>query len=167
MLYRCQSKPHAVEDGKKFANTLKLYSYYAGPSAPAKAPTPAAAPKQVAPTLAKAPVHQKPVAVKTLHAVADRVEQVKGIRKAMAKTMAQSLAIPHFGYCDEINVTRLIELRPILKPLADQIGVRLSYMPFFMKVGAPYCHAYSLQPVQFFFFLLHCHYTYYHHTKCS
>ncbi|XP_065299301.1 lipoamide acyltransferase component of branched-chain alpha-keto acid dehydrogenase complex, mitochondrial [Dermacentor albipictus] len=103
------------------------------PSAPAKAPTPAAAPKQVAPTLAKAPVHQKPVAVKTLHAVADRVEQVKGIRKAMAKTMAQSLAIPHFGYCDEINVTRLVELRPILKPLADQIGVRLSYMPFFMK----------------------------------
>ncbi|KAH7970820.1 hypothetical protein HPB49_015818 [Dermacentor silvarum] len=103
------------------------------PSAPAKASTPAAALKQAAPTPAKAPVHQKPVTVKTLQAVADRVEQVKGIRKAMAKTMAQSLAIPHFGYCDEINVTRLVELRPILKPLADQMGVRLSYMPFFMK----------------------------------
>ncbi|XP_037527186.1 LOW QUALITY PROTEIN: lipoamide acyltransferase component of branched-chain alpha-keto acid dehydrogenase complex, mitochondrial-like [Rhipicephalus sanguineus] len=101
------------------------------PSAPAKAATPAAALKQAAPT--PAPVPQKPVTVKTLRAVEDRVEQVKGIRKAMAKTMAQSLAIPHFGYCDEINVTRLVELRPVLKPLADRIGVRLSFMPFFVK----------------------------------
>ncbi|KAH7985446.1 hypothetical protein HPB52_025629 [Rhipicephalus sanguineus] len=101
------------------------------PSAPAKAATPAAALKQAAPT--PAPVPQKPVTVKTLRAVEDRVEQVKGIRKAMAKTMAQSLAIPHFGYCDEINVTRLVELRPVLKPLADRMGVRLSFMPFFVK----------------------------------
>ncbi|XP_037288427.2 dihydrolipoamide branched chain transacylase E2 [Rhipicephalus microplus] len=100
------------------------------PPAPAKA-APAAALKQAAPI--PAPVPQKPVTVKTLKAVEDRVEQVKGIRKAMAKTMAQSLAIPHFGYCDEIDVTRLVELRPILKPLADRVGVRLSYMPFFVK----------------------------------
>ncbi|KAH7935853.1 hypothetical protein HPB52_014350 [Rhipicephalus sanguineus] len=32
-----------------------------------------------------------------------------------------------------INVTRLVELRPVLKPLADRIGVRLSFMPFFVK----------------------------------
>uniref|UniRef100_A0A131XF26 Dihydrolipoamide acetyltransferase component of pyruvate dehydrogenase complex n=1 Tax=Hyalomma excavatum TaxID=257692 RepID=A0A131XF26_9ACAR len=101
------------------------------PSAPAKPAPPPAALKQAA--LTPAPVQHKPVTVKTLKAVEDRVEQVKGIRKAMAKTMAQSLAIPHFGYCDEINVTRLVELRPILKPLADRMGVRLSFMPFFVK----------------------------------
>lgn len=71
-----------------------------------------------------------------LRAAEDRVEPVRGIRRAMAKAMAQSLAIPHFGYCDEVDVSRLVQLRPVLRPQADRQGVRLSYMPFFLKVRA-------------------------------
>lgn len=63
----------------------------------------------------------------------DRTEPIKGIRKAMAKTMTQSLNIPHFGLSDEIDVSQLVELRPTLKHLAKQKSVSLSYMPFFLK----------------------------------
>lgn len=38
----------------------------------------------------------------------DRTEPIKGIRKAMAKAMTASLAIPHFGYKDEIILNELV-----------------------------------------------------------
>lgn len=99
----------------------------------------AATPK---PTTAKPqPAAKPPVAaaakllpVTVIRSTQDRVEPIKGIRKAMARTTTQSLAIPHFGYCDEIDVTRLVQLRPLLKPFAESRGVRLSYMPFLVKV---------------------------------
>lgn len=53
----------------------------------------------------------------------------------MVKTMTVALKIPHFGYCDEVDLSRLVALRSELKPLAESRGVRLSYMPFFIKVG--------------------------------
>jgi 2-oxoisovalerate dehydrogenase E2 component (dihydrolipoyl transacylase) len=39
----------------------------------------------------------------------DRVEDIKGIKRAMAKAMTAALAIPHFGYCDEILLDDLVE----------------------------------------------------------
>ena len=45
----------------------------------------------------------------------DRTEALKGIKKAMAKSMAAALTIPHFGYCDEIDLTNLVGLRTQLK----------------------------------------------------
>ena len=38
----------------------------------------------------------------------DRTESVKGIRKAMVKAMTASLAVPHFGYKDEIILNELV-----------------------------------------------------------
>ena len=38
----------------------------------------------------------------------DRTETIKGIRRAMAKAMTASLAIPHFGYKDEIILNELV-----------------------------------------------------------
>lgn len=52
----------------------------------------------------------------------------------MVKTMSAALKIPHFGYCDEIDLTQLVQLREELKPLAQLRGVKLSFMPFFIKV---------------------------------
>lgn len=57
-----------------------------------------------------------------------------GFQKAMVKTMTAALKIPHFGYCDEVDLTELVRLRSELKGLAEPRGVKLSYMPFFIKV---------------------------------
>lgn len=63
----------------------------------------------------------------------DRVEKLKGYNKAMVKKMTESLSIPHFGYCDEVLMDELVKLRKELKPMAEQRGVKLSYMPFIIK----------------------------------
>ncbi|KAM7287254.1 lipoamide acyltransferase component of branched-chain alpha-keto acid dehydrogenase complex, mitochondrial [Ixodes scapularis] len=107
----------------------------------AAAPKPTAAKPQPA---AKPPVAAaaKPLPVTVIRSTQDRVEPLKGIRKAMARTTTQSLAIPHFGYCDEIDVTRLVQLRPLLKPFAESRGVRLSYMPFLVKALSVALHEY-------------------------
>jgi len=61
------------------------------------------------------------------------VISLRGYHRAMAKSMAQSLSIPHLGYCDEVYIDKLMEFRKTLKPLADQRGIKLSYMPFVIK----------------------------------
>lgn len=66
----------------------------------------------------------------------DRTEPIKGIRRAMTKAMEKSLRIPHFGYKDEIDLTRLVSLMPLLKEAALQRGIeKFSYMPVFIKVS--------------------------------
>ncbi|XP_065834421.1 lipoamide acyltransferase component of branched-chain alpha-keto acid dehydrogenase complex, mitochondrial-like isoform X2 [Oscarella lobularis] len=64
----------------------------------------------------------------------DRVESVKGFKKAMVKTMTLANRIPHFGYADEIVLDGLVALRRALN--ADAERVRLSYMPFFIKAAS-------------------------------
>ncbi|XP_016060058.1 PREDICTED: lipoamide acyltransferase component of branched-chain alpha-keto acid dehydrogenase complex, mitochondrial [Miniopterus natalensis] len=66
----------------------------------------------------------------------DRTEPLTGFQKAMVKTMTAALKIPHFGYCDEIDLTELVRLREELKPIAAARGVRLSFMPFFIKAAS-------------------------------
>lgn len=73
----------------------------------------------------------------------DRVEPIKGIRKAMVQSMIASLEVPTAVYCDEVNMTELIKLR---KSLNKQSGdVKLTFMPFFCEGGilgdpsTPYC----------------------------
>jgi 2-oxoisovalerate dehydrogenase E2 component (dihydrolipoyl transacylase) len=65
---------------------------------------------------------------------ADRVEPIKGIKAVMARLMAESVStIPHFTYCEEIDLTALISLRLSLKESYAKQGVKLTMMPFFMK----------------------------------
>ncbi|XP_054714298.1 lipoamide acyltransferase component of branched-chain alpha-keto acid dehydrogenase complex, mitochondrial-like [Uloborus diversus] len=63
----------------------------------------------------------------------DRSEVIKGYKKAMVKTMTNSLSVPYFSYCDEIDVTDLVLMRARLKQIAEGKGVKFSYMPFFIK----------------------------------
>jgi len=64
----------------------------------------------------------------------DRVEKVKGIRKAMWHSMTSSLQIPHFGYDDEINMTSLVELRKHVQEESVRVtGNKISFMPFILK----------------------------------
>lgn len=68
---------------------------------------------------------------------ADRVESLKGVRKAMLKSMSESLKIPHFAYSDEIDMTKLVEFRDQLKNVAAEQGVpKLTFMPFCIKAAS-------------------------------
>uniref|UniRef100_A0A915I595 Peripheral subunit-binding (PSBD) domain-containing protein n=1 Tax=Romanomermis culicivorax TaxID=13658 RepID=A0A915I595_ROMCU len=66
----------------------------------------------------------------------DKVVPIRGYNRIMAKTMAQTTKIPHFGYCDEVCVDRLVDLRDQLKHIAKDLGVKISYMPLFIKAAS-------------------------------
>ncbi|KGK00071.1 dihydrolipoyllysine-residue acetyltransferase [Thalassotalea sp. ND16A] len=84
--------------------------------------------------------NQAPVAQVAAHATATasvggtRVEPIRGIKAAMAKAMVASVStIPHFTYCEEIDMTKLIALRKELKEVYAKQDIKLTMMPFFMK----------------------------------
>jgi pyruvate dehydrogenase E2 component (dihydrolipoamide acetyltransferase) len=63
-------------------------------------------------------------------------ERIKiiGIRRKIAERMvAATRTAPHFTYVEEVDCTRLVELRTMLKPVAAARGIKLTYIPFFMK----------------------------------
>ncbi|GMH51769.1 hypothetical protein TrST_g8704 [Triparma strigata] len=66
----------------------------------------------------------------------ERREPVRGMSRLMIKSMNASLKIPHFGYSDEIDVSKLMDLRNQLKPAAEAKGVKLSYMPIMIKAAS-------------------------------
>ncbi|MFQ3250639.1 MAG: 2-oxoisovalerate dehydrogenase E2 component (dihydrolipoyl transacylase) [Glaciecola sp.] len=63
-----------------------------------------------------------------------QVIPMRGIKAAMAKQMMASVStIPHFSVSDELIMDNLISLRSQLKPEFEKQGVKLSFMPFFIK----------------------------------
>ncbi|XP_022097241.1 lipoamide acyltransferase component of branched-chain alpha-keto acid dehydrogenase complex, mitochondrial-like isoform X2 [Acanthaster planci] len=74
----------------------------------------------------------------------DRTEPIRGIKKAMVKTMTAANQIPHFGYCDEIDVSSLMELRGVLKEAAGLRGVKFSLMPMFIKAASMALHYFPI-----------------------
>ncbi|WP_368486217.1 dihydrolipoamide acetyltransferase family protein [Spiroplasma sp. DGKH1] len=59
------------------------------------------------------------------------------IRKAIAKQMTLSkTVIPETTLIKNVDVTKLIELRSQLKPQAEKQGIKLTFMPFFIKACA-------------------------------
>ncbi|XP_006790346.1 lipoamide acyltransferase component of branched-chain alpha-keto acid dehydrogenase complex, mitochondrial [Neolamprologus brichardi] len=107
-------------------------------------PAPAAAPAAAKPVSTKAAVKPPPATPKPVFTGKDVTEPLKGVQKAMVKTMTVALKIPHFGYCDEVDLSRLVALRSELKPLAESRGVRLSYMPFFIKAASLGLHHFPI-----------------------
>ncbi|PZD93682.1 dienelactone hydrolase [Paenibacillus sambharensis] len=89
---------------------------------------------------AKGAGEAKPAHVTT--ATGDRPEErvpFKGIRKIIAGAMSKSVyTAPHVTLMDEVDVTKLVELRAKAKPVAEKKGVKLTYLPFIVKalVGA-------------------------------
>ncbi len=61
-----------------------------------------------------------------------------GLRKRIAERMERSWrTIPHATAFDEIDGTELVALRQTLKPIAEQRGSRLTYMPLLVKLLLP------------------------------
>lgn len=61
------------------------------------------------------------------------VKPLTTVQKVMTKTMTESLKIPQFVLSDQVDVTKLIHLRSDAKELAKKKGIKLSYLPFFIK----------------------------------
>lgn len=53
----------------------------------------------------------------------------------MAQSMTEALKIPHFGYCDEVDMSALVELRSQLKDSPLLGNIKFSYMPVILKVS--------------------------------
>ncbi|XP_039984898.1 lipoamide acyltransferase component of branched-chain alpha-keto acid dehydrogenase complex, mitochondrial isoform X2 [Xiphias gladius] len=101
---------------------------------PGPAPAPAAAATR--PVSTPAAIKPPPTTPKPVFTGKDITEPLKGFHKAMVKTMTAALKIPHFGYCDEVDLSRLVALRAELRSVAEGRGVKLSYMPFFIKAAS-------------------------------
>merc|ERR1712137_1244882 len=63
----------------------------------------------------------------------DHIEKIFGVKKAMVKKMTEANAVPQFGYGDEIIMNELVSLRKQLKPLGEQYGIKITYLPFILK----------------------------------
>lgn len=59
---------------------------------------------------------------------------LKGIRKTIAERMVKSLfTSPHVASMDEADVTELVKLREKQKKLAEEKGIKLTYLAFIVK----------------------------------
>ncbi len=68
----------------------------------------------------------------------DERQPLTGLRKRIAEHMERSWrTVPHATAFDEIDGSALVALRQALKPVAEQRGVRLTYMPLLVKLLVP------------------------------
>ena len=94
-------------------------------AAAASAPTAAAVP-------ASAPTPAQPSAEAGEH-LEERVP-FRGLRRRIAERLAEaSRVIPHFTYVEECDATEIVELRAEAKEVGAAHGIKVTYLPFFMK----------------------------------
>jgi 2-oxoisovalerate dehydrogenase E2 component (dihydrolipoyl transacylase) len=125
---------HHIAPPKSHPQPHKIKGHHA-PAQPQQTPqhAPPQAPSHAPQHVAKAVKPVEPEATPIATAVQDRIVPLSGYAKVMVKTMTAANAIPHFGYCDEIIVDSLIQLRKDLKQIAESKGVKLTYMPIILK----------------------------------
>jgi len=112
--------PGSGDKGRVYKDDVKAYANGGASAAAAKA--------------VAAPVKAAATAAVVTSTGGSRVEPIKGIKAAMARQMQDSVStIPHFTYCEEIDLTELIALRGQLKDQYAKQGIKLTLMPFFMK----------------------------------
>jgi len=86
--------------------------------------------------LEKDPIRRIPKAVHVMEKTIDTTEKLTAYQKGMFKSMTQALQIPQFGLGDEIDVSNLVKLKPIIKSISEKHGVSISYMPFMIKAAS-------------------------------
>ena len=65
----------------------------------------------------------------------DRVQKISGIQRIMVQTMTQAAKVPTLGFCEEIVMNNLVRMRSSLKDEAAKMNVKLSFLPFILKVS--------------------------------
>jgi len=67
----------------------------------------------------------------------ERRESIQGIRRVIYDNMKKSTTTAiHCTGMDEVVITKLVEVRKQLLPYAESMGVKLTYLPFFVKALA-------------------------------
>jgi len=69
----------------------------------------------------------------------------RGVRRQIGKKMAQSVyTAPHYTYVEEVDAGALVALRREAQPMAQERGVKLTYLPFIVKALVPCLRAFPL-----------------------
>ncbi|SES35019.1 dihydrolipoyllysine-residue acetyltransferase [Salisediminibacterium halotolerans] len=128
---------HKVQGSGKNGRVLKedIDAYLSGeqaPAAEASAPDAAGEPAAQAKSEEKAP---QPVSSYTpANEAYETREKMSGIRKAISKAMVNSKqTAPHVTLMDEIDVTDLVAHRKQFKAVAEEKGIKLTYLPYVVK----------------------------------
>lgn len=100
------------------------------------APPPGPLSISMAPVATPAPAPTPALATRGAPIAESHRVPVRGIMRQMVKSMTASLKIPHFGYQDEVEMDRLVELRQALKPMVEAQGLKLSYLPLMVKAAS-------------------------------
>lgn len=58
---------------------------------------------------------------------------IRGIQRLMVKSMEAANNVKHLTLGEEIVLDALVQIRKQLKPHAEKVGIRLSYLPFIIK----------------------------------
>ena len=95
---------------------------------PAAAPAPKPALK---PAVA---VEELPPAKAPIPAGLEERIPIRGLRKRIFEKMAKSKATAaHFTYVEEVDMSQLVHLRDRMKEIAEERGMKLTYLPFVVK----------------------------------
>lgn len=82
----------------------------------------------------KQPGYRRPLPV---YGKAGTKLKLQGVRRRVADRMAISKRnIPHYSYVDECDVSELVRLRASLREAYAGAGMKLTYLPFFVKAAA-------------------------------
>jgi 2-oxoisovalerate dehydrogenase E2 component (dihydrolipoyl transacylase) len=62
--------------------------------------------------------------------------KMQGLRRLIAEHMVRAkTTIPHYSYVEECEVTELVKLRNSLRPAYTRVGIKLTYLAFFVKAA--------------------------------
>jgi pyruvate dehydrogenase E2 component (dihydrolipoamide acetyltransferase) len=121
-----------MEDIEAFAKRAQ-----AAPTAPA-ATSSKEATKVAAPAQEEVVVSPRPSIATPAPPTLEERQALTGLRRRIAEHMERSWrTIPHAVAFDEVDGTELVALRQALKPIAEQRGVHLTYMPLLIKLLIP------------------------------
>ena len=98
---------------------------------------PAQAPAAAGVAAARAPAITRPATVRI--PPPERVDEVvplRGLRKTIAESMTASLQVPHITDWYQADATELVAARTLLKDEFAAQGVKLTFLPFFIKACA-------------------------------
>lgn len=111
------------DDVERFAGGSSAQAPASSPAQRSPAPASPSAPAPAALPVSAPPAAQE-----------DKRVPLRGLRKRIAENMARSKrTAAHFTYADEVECSKLIELRKRTLKYGEEAGVKLTFLPFIVK----------------------------------